>query len=298
MSDALEAAYAQCQQIARREAGNFYYSFLVLPREKRRGMYALYAFLRRTDDLGDNDQPAEIRRGDLDRWRAALDRALAGTCDTPLFLALHDTVQRFGIPPEYLHAAIDGVLMDVEGRSYETFAELSEYCYRVASVVGLACIHIWGFHHDPAAIEPARACGLAFQLTNILRDLKEDAAAGRVYLPQEDLRRFNYSADDLRACVRDDRFRELMRFEIARAEQLYHEGSLLQRYLEPDGRAALGAMVAIYHGLLNEIRRLDGDVFTRRIALSTWRKWGIAARWLLPRPSWTRASALVGTPER
>lgn len=272
----LDASYHECQRLTRRTATNFYYSFLVLPRAKRRAMCALYAFLRRTDDLGDNDQPVEIRREALRQWRASLDRAFAGDFDAPWFPALADTVAHYGIPPAYLHAAIDGVEMDLDRQQYETFAELAEYCEKVACVVGLACIHIWGFR-GPQALEPARKCGLAFQLTNILRDVKEDAQAGRIYLPQEDLRRFGYTADDLHAGVRDGRFTALMRFEIARAEQFYREAAELNEWLEPDGRVVFRAMLGIYRGLLDEIKRHEGDVFTHRVRLSSWRKLRIAA---------------------
>lgn len=293
MTWTLEASYAHCQRIAREKARNFYYSFLALPRAKRLAMCALYAYLRHTDDLGDNARPAAERLHLLERWRHSLDRALGGQFDSPLFMALADTVCRYQIPPQYLYDVIDGVAMDVEGRTYETFAELSDYCYKVASVVGLSCIHIWGFS-DPRALEPAKRCGLAFQLTNILRDLKEDAAAGRVYLPQEDLRQFQYSADDLRHNVRDSRFRALMRYEIGRAEGLYFEAMELGDYLNADGKAAFGAIVSTYRALLERIKRLDGDVFSRRVQLSPLTKWGIAARWLLPRPSLSRGARLLG----
>lgn len=293
MTWTLEASYAHCQRIARAEARNFYYSFLALPRPKRLAMCALYAYLRHTDDLGDNPRPAMERMQALANWRQSLDRALGGSFDGPLFVALADTVCRFSIPPEYLSAVIDGVEMDVEGRTYETFADLTDYCYKVASVVGLACIHVWGFN-DQRALVPARRCGLAFQLTNILRDLKEDAAGGRVYLPLEDLRQFDYSIDDLRDHVRDGRLRALMRYEIGRAEGLYIDAMELEEYLSPEGRAAFGAIVSTYRALLERIKRLDGDVFGRRVALSPWRKWGIAARWLLPRPSLSRGARLLG----
>ncbi|HEY5315335.1 MAG TPA: squalene/phytoene synthase family protein, partial [Pirellulales bacterium] len=160
MTWTLQSSYAHCQRIARAEARNFYYSFLALPRAKRLAMCALYAYLRHTDDLGDNAGPAEQRLQALTRWRQSLDRALEGQFDSPMFLALADTVCRYRIPPEYLYAVIDGVVLDVEGRTYETFDELAEYCYKVASVVGLACIHIWGFS-DERALLPARRCGLA-----------------------------------------------------------------------------------------------------------------------------------------
>ena len=283
MTVSLATSYETCRRLARRSAKNFYYSFLVLPRDKRRAMCALYAFSRQTDDLGDNRQPADIRRAALQAWRRSLDRGLKGDYDSPIFPALADTVDRYRLPPGYLYALIDGVEMDVDRNRYETFEELSDYCYKVASVVGLCCIRIWGFTGEQAT-EPAVKCGIALQLTNILRDLKEDAAAGRVYLPQEDLRRFDYGADDLRRGVVDQRFRQLMRFEIERAEQYYAEAAELDRWLSPDGRAVFGAMTSIYRGLLDEIKRVEGDVFHRRIQLTTWRKLRIAGRWLLAHP--------------
>jgi phytoene synthase len=197
-----------------------------------------------------------------------------------LLPALADTLRQYRVPLVYLHDVIDGVLMDLDERVYETFGQLCEYCRRVASAVGLACIHIWGFSGDQAALEAADCSGIAFQMTNILRDLKEDAALGRVYLPSDDLRRFNYTADDIRAGVRDDRFRQLMRFEIKRTEDFYHRGAELRTYLHADGRAAFGAMTTIYHGLLEEIVRRDCDVYTTRIRLTPWRKLRIAAHWI------------------
>lgn len=290
----LKESYRLCNQIARREGRNFYYSFLVLPRQQRAAMSALYAFLRRTDDVGDSDQPAEERRAALQQWRAALDAALAGEhVESPLLPALVDTVARYRIPAEHLHAVIDGVMMDIDGLRCESFEQLADYCKKVASAVGLCCIHIWGFR-GPQAIEPAVKCGIAFQLTNILRDLREDALQGRVYLPADELERFHYTADDLRLGRRDQRFHALMRFQIDRAEQFYREGAELARWLEPGGRKVLGAMSEIYHSLLEEIARRQGDVFSSRVQLSGWRKLSIAARWLWPRPPGSRADRATG----
>lgn len=297
MSDPLRASYEECQRITRQATTNFYYSFYALPRVKRQAMYALYAFLRLTDDLGDDDRPRVDRRAALALWREELDRALLGEPRGAVFPAVVDTATRFDIPGDYLRAVIDGVAMDLDGRRYETWDELAEYCHHVASVVGLACIHIWGFR-DPAALEPARKCGLAFQLTNILRDLKDDAAAGRVYLPREDFCRFGYSPEELQRGVSDDRLRALVRFEIARAEQLYREAAELERYLDADGQAVLGAMVHIYHGLLDKLRRLDGDVLGRRVRLSTWHKMSIACQWCLPRPAWAWRPSLLAADRR
>jgi len=247
-------------------------------------MCALYAFARLTDDLGDNALPVDERRAALIGWRKSLDKALRGEFDAPIFPALVDTVRRYRLPPEHLRALIDGVEMDLAHQGFETFDELSDYCCKVASAVGLCCIHIWGFT-SPEALEPARKCGIAFQLTNILRDLKEDAALGRIYLPREDLRRFGYTADDLRRGNGDERFKRLMRFEIERTERLYQDATELQRWLEPDGKAVYGVMSGIYRGLLDEIKRLEGDVFSHRVRLSAWRKLRIAGRWLLLRPA-------------
>ncbi len=290
MSLTLAASYAHCQQIARRSASSFYYSFLLLPKRKRLAMCALYAFLRRTDDLGDNAEPVLARRAKLAAWRQSLARAAQGEFDDPLLPALADTVARFEIPLGYLEAVIDGVEMDLETCRYETFEQLEAYCHRVASAVGLACLRIWGC--SSAQAEPAaRQCGLAFQMTNILRDLKEDAAQNRIYLPREDLDRFGYTEDDLRAGVRDERFRRLMRFEIERTEKFYAEAVKLERWLPADGRRVFGSMLAVYRALLAEIKRLDGDVLSSRIRLSRWRKMRIATRWLLFR---SRASQPVG----
>lgn len=284
MTTALATSYACCRQVTRRTASNFYYAFLVLPRPKRRAMCALYAFSRLTDDLGDNPGPIEQRREALARWRRSLERGLMGDFDAPIFPALLDTIERYDLPVARLHELIDGVEMDLERSEYQTFDELRDYCYKVAATVGLCCIHIWGFR-DPAAIEPAVQCGIAFQLTNILRDLKEDAAAGRVYLPQDDLRRFGYSVDDLRRGVVDSRFRDLMRFQIERAEGFYRDAASLEPWLAPDGRLVFGAMTSIYRGLLDEIKRAEGDVFRRRIRLTAWRKLRLAGRWLFASPA-------------
>lgn len=294
MTAALATSYAHCQRLARRSASSFYYSFLLLPKRKRLAMCALYAFLRRTDDLSDSFQPVEVRRRALEDWRHSLQRALGGAFDDPLLPALADTVESFHIPPEYLTATIDGVEMDLDHARYDTFAELEHYCELVASVVGLACLRIWGCD-SPVAQRPARRLGVAFQMTNILRDLGEDAGRDRFYLPQEDFRRFDYTPDDLRAGIRDERFRRLMRFEIERTEQLFTEGAELEPWLEPEGWRVAGSMTAVYRALLAEIKRLDGDVLTRRVRLSRWRKMRIATRWLLWAPTRPRVAG-IGAP--
>jgi 15-cis-phytoene synthase len=286
----LAASYVECQRVARRSASSFYYSFLLLPKRKRRAMCVLYAFLRRTDDLGDNLDSVPERRAALEAWRHSLARAVRGSYDDPLLPAVADVIEEFQVPPEYLTAVIDGVEMDLEPCRYDTFEQLETYCYRVASVVGLACLRIWGCANSEAQ-RPARQCGLAFQMTNILRDLKEDVARDRIYFPQQDLERFGYTADELRAGVGNEPFRSLMRFEIDRTEKLYAEAADLEPWLDADGRRVFGSMMAVYRALLAEIKRLDGDVLSRRVRLSRWRKMRIATRWLLVR---SRAAATAG----
>ncbi len=286
--DAIEASYVACRRVSRRARSNFCAAFLLLPRAKRRAMEALYAFMRHTDDLADDPESAHTRRGALVQWRTALEHALIGRFDDHegpnLLPAVADTIKRFHIPPEHFHAAIDGVEMDLTKRRYETFDELRHYCERVASAVGLACIHIWEFH-GRQALESARKSGIAMQLTNILRDLCEDARQNRVYLPLEDLRQCDYSVDDLLAGVADARFHRLLAMEVARAEQFYCEGVQLMDRLEHDGRRIFGMMMATYRALLEKIARRPDDIFRGRIRISRPKKLLIAARWtLLPLP--------------
>jgi phytoene synthase len=277
MKTAVGDSYKYCQSLARRTGRNFYFSFLTLPRRLFRDMCVLYAYMRHTDDLGDSDEHSMAeRRTALASWRASLDAALAGeAAQSRILPALADVTARHGIPAEYLHDVITGVESDLSPRSFQNFGDLSQYCYQVAGAVGLCCIHIWGFR-DERARERAIDCGTAFQLTNILRDLAEDARMGRVYLPQEELDRFGYSEVDLRNGVRDDRFRELMRFQVARAHDYYARGAELHEYLSPAGRTILSTMFRIYSSLLREIEKRDYDVFSRRVRVSSPRKLAIA----------------------
>ncbi len=273
----LGASYRFSAAVARREAKNFYYSFLVLPPGRRRSMCALYAFLRTTDDLADAPGPAHAKSAALAAWRGSLDRALAGEADPwPGFPALADTVHRHEIAPAYLHEVIDGVEMDLRPRPFETFDDLAAYCYRVASVVGLSCLSIWGYRSDSGRAEAlAEACGIALQLTNIIRDVREDALAGRIYLPREDLRRFGVDPAELAASRISDRVRALLSFQTARAADFYRQAEPLRRQVDPVGRPVLGAMVGIYRSLLDEIIRRDHDVFSARVAVSGRRKLAI-----------------------
>ena len=214
----LEESYAHCRAVAKKRAKNFYYSFVLMGKDQKNAMCAVYAFMRYCDDL--SDEPGATR-GAMDRWREALTEALAGRPDSnPAWPGFLDAVARYGIPHRYFFEMIEGVASDLEPRTIATFDELYQYCYRVASVVGLTTIHIFGFT-SPEAIPLAEKCGIAFQLTNILRDVREDAEVGRVYLPAEDLARFGVTLDDIREARRTERFGALMEFEIARARAFY-----------------------------------------------------------------------------
>ncbi len=317
--ETIDASYRYCRRMSRRAGSSFHAGFLLLPAEKRRAMWALYAFMRHTDDLADGPScrrplnengPTDDRspRDALAAWRSALELALNAPRlrsrggprakreegrekrdssfiihHSSLLPALADAVRRFQIPAEHLHAVIDGVEMDLDCRRYETFDDLRQYCERVASAVGMACIHIWGFR-GPEAFGPARAAGVALQMTNILRDLKEDAAAGRIYLPLADLRECGYSVDDLLAGAAGERFRRLIAFEVARAERLYTEAAELLELLEPAGRRIFGITVATYRALLRKIAGNPEIVLQRRVRLGRAEKLRLVARWALLPP--------------
>jgi len=274
----LDQSYDYCRRIARKRAKNFYYSFLLLSAGQRKGLWAIFAFMRYCDDL--SDEPG-ANRAAIDRWHAEMELALEGRFSHhPVWPAFHDTVHRFAIPHEYFRQMIEGVASDLEPRQVETFDELYRYCYQVASVVGLTILHIFGFE-TPGALPLAEKCGVAFQLTNILRDISEDAGLGRVYLPGEDLRRFGVTAQDLRAGNRNDAFLRLMRFEAARARAYYDESMPLLDLVDRRSRPSLWALITIYSRLLERIEAANYDVFSRRVRLSSLEK------------SWILVQALV-----
>lgn len=276
-TSALACSFRYCERLARREAGNFYHAFRILPGPQRRAMCALYAFLRISDDLADGPGTSAEKRALLLDWRQQLDRGLAGDFCHDLHPALHDIVAAYHIPRQYLDEALDGVAMDLDPVQYATFDDLYRYCYRVASVVGLSCIHIWGYR-DEQAKTYAESAGIAFQLTNILRDLREDAERGRVYLPAEDLDRFGYTRHELERGERNEQFRALMRFQVARARDYYDASRPLARYLTSPGRAIFQVMTRTYRGLLDAIEERDYDVFSSRVRLSAWRKLTLAVQ--------------------
>jgi phytoene synthase len=267
-----------CRHIARTSAKNFYYGFMLLGARKRNALSAVYAFMRHADDLSDDPgMTAGERRTKLDEFIASYHRTLeSGRTDDPVFLALRDAQQRFGIPIELLDQLVAGTGMDVHeegGRkdaplvAYRSFEELYDYCYHVASVVGLVCIRIFGYR-DAAAEKYAEELGIAFQLTNILRDVKEDAAMARVYLPQEDLERFGVTVDELASGEPMEKLRPLLAFEAARAREFYRSAERLPPLIDDASRPALWAMVEIYRGILERIEARQFDVYTERVRLT------------------------------
>jgi 15-cis-phytoene synthase len=269
----LEASYAFSRRIARTRARNFYYSFLLLSSQQKDAMCAIYAFMRYSDDISEGEAAS---REAIDQWRHDLERALTGDyAPNPLWPAFHNTVKRYQIPHKYFHEMIDGVSQDLEPREIQTFDELYRYCYQVASVVGLTIIHIFGFESSQA-LELAEKCGIAFQLTNILRDVREDRENGRIYIPAEDIQRFG--AD---LAKYDGKFVELMRFEAGRASQYYNESRPLIGMVHARSRRSLWALIEIYHCLLSKIEQSNFKVLHHRIRVPTWEKLGILASALL-----------------
>jgi phytoene synthase len=278
--NAIDRSYDYCLGVARSRAKNFYYSFLLLSKQQRKAMCAIYAFMRYCDDL--SDEPGANRTA-IERWRAEMEDSLRGKfSDHPVWPAFHHTVRRFGIPHQYFRDMVDGVSSDLEPRHIETFDELYRYCYQVASVVGLTIIHIFGFD-TRSALPLAEKCGVAFQLTNILRDIREDAGHDRVYLPAEDLRRFGVTEDDLRSGNRNEAFLRMMRFEAARARAYYDESRPLLDLIHQRSRSSLWALIAIYSRLLERIEGSNYDVFRRRVRLSPIEKSWIVVRALVSR---------------
>ena len=280
----LAESYEECHRVARASRSNFYYAFFLLPKPKRDGLAALYAFMRLVDDVADEGVDLTVKQRGLAKWRAALDGAVNGQEQlfdgtsaivspvaalggaAEILPALVDTMQRYKMPARYLHDLISGAEMDLTVQTYPTFDRLREYCYRVAGTVGLTCTHVFGFS-DARAMDLAEKLGLAFQLTNIIRDVHEDYKLGRVYLPEEDLQRYGVSAEDFGRSEATLGVRELLRFESERAWQLYEEGSALLGLIDPDSRGALWLLVHTYSALLSRIESLDFAVFGERVRL-------------------------------
>ncbi len=304
----LADAYAACRQIAKREAKNFYYSFRVLSAPKRDAMCAVYAFMRHADDIADDEmRPVPERREAMEEWMDSWRSSRReGKSDDPVFVALQDTQHKFQISDELLGKLVQGTSMDLDGtglgtgivveaglQGYRTFEDLYRYCYLVASVVGLVCIRIFGYK-DLRAEELAEKTGIAFQLTNILRDVKEDAARGRLYLPLDLMAEFQVSSADVIALTSGRRLRSNERALVhalsAKAWQYYTAAGELVAMVDADSRAALWVLVRIYSGLLARIDARNGDVFSERVSVPTSAKLAILAHGV-SKALWNRVTA-------
>jgi squalene synthase HpnC len=272
----LAQSYEECHRIARSSHSNFYYAFFLLPKRRRDGLAALYAFMRLVDDVADEGNDLASKQRSLAKWRGALDEAVNANgqgraSELPgavrVLPALVDTMRRYNMPARYLHDLISGAEMDLTVKSYPTFDRLREYCYRVAGTVGLTCTHVFGFR-DARALDLAEKLGLAFQLTNIIRDVRDDCAMGRVYLPEADLAEYNVKPEDLARGEATLGVRELLRFEAQRAWHCYEDGAALLSLVEPESRAALWLLVHTYSALLARMEDLDFAVFGERVRLS------------------------------
>jgi phytoene synthase len=267
---AREEDFALCAEVTRRSSSNFYYAFRLLALDRRRALYAVYAFCRFVDDVADDGATPDAARL-LERWRAELQLVYGGTVERQVSRALADSVRRFNIPRRCFEDVIDGVEMDLTRKRYDTFEELRLYCQRVASAVGLICIEVFGYT-NPATRTYAERLGIAFQLTNIIRDVREDAARGRIYLPLEDLRRFGVDEQMILRAAYSPGFASLMEFEANRAREYYREAAAA---LAPEDRSAMIAaegMRLIYATLLARITRSGYRVLDRRVSISATRK--------------------------
>ena len=298
MSDQLSHAYAVCRGISRRAAKNFYYGFMVLPSEKRNALSAVYAFMRHADDI--SDEPGvdpQIKRQKLTEWLEAAKTVFAGKAtDDPVLMALGDAQKKFKIPPELFEKLVYGTSLDLDippasaeapAILCETFEDLKQYCYYVASVVGLVCIKIFGYQ-DTKAEFLAEDCGLAFQLTNIIRDIKEDASMGRIYIPAEDLVRSNLTAANFASSTLQDpaqvqQLRPTLEYEADRARKYYESAKWLMELIDEDSRAALWVLVEIYSRLLKKIADRNYDVLTERVRLTLPEKLKVLSRGFLLR---------------
>ena len=276
----LAQAYEECRLITRREAKNFYYAFLTLPADRRKAIYVVYTFCRYCDDSVDNVGSLDQKLSMLEELKRKLDLSYRRRATEPVFLGLSDVVQNYDIPQDYFRGVLSGVESDLVKTRYQNFEELRQYCYQVASVVGLICLQIFGYRDDRAK-QHAVDLGIAMQLTNIARDVGEDLELDRIYLPQEEISRFGYSEEELRAGMMNDSFRELMKFQAQRARHYFQSGFLLQPFLAPRSRACPAVLGRLYNVILDRIEGANYDVLHQRISLSKGEKLRVTAQaWL------------------
>ena len=283
----LDEAYEQCRLIAKVQAKNFYYAFMTLPAKKRRAVYAAYSFCRLCDDAADEDFPTDDKLKQLEELRRDLAGCYSGYPNGPVFTALADAADSFQIPECYFQDLISGVETDLTKNRYQDFDELRCYCYGVASAVGLICIHIFGFSDDQAK-DHAIDLGLAMQLTNVLRDVKEDLERGRVYLPLDEMEEFGYSLAELQAGETNQAFRGLMSFQASRAREHFNRGFKLLPLLSPRSRGCPAVLGQLYSRILDRIEAKDYNVFSGRISLSKREKYLVTAQ------TWMRSLLPVG----
>jgi 15-cis-phytoene synthase len=275
---ALEESYRYCEKITKERAKNFYYGIRLLPPDRRRSLCAMYAFFRYCDDVSDGDIPGS-RSELLDRWRSKIEPGDPG--DSMILPAFYDARARHAIPAEYFHSMIDGVAADLSKTRYGTFEELYHYCYCVASTVGLVCVHVYGFDGSQEALQMAEWRGIAFQLTNILRDVSEDLGLGRVYLPADELATLGLSEENLRSGQPTDALATFLQQQVARAREFYAKSDALNERVDPASRKSLQAMTNIYRALLEKVSTMGVKVLRQRARLSTVEKLTIAGKSLL-----------------
>lgn len=264
------------KSIARESKSSFYYAFNLLPEEKRDAMNTVYAFCRKTDDIIDEGQEStELKFEKLHKWRIEFEKAFSGNSEYQLLNKLANIISRFNIPPDPFFELIKGMEMDLQENRYKSFDDLQLYCYRVASTVGLMCIEIFGYKH-PSTKDFAVNLGIALQLTNILRDISKDAEKGRIYIPQEDLKRFNYTEHELINKIYNDNFTQLMQYEVNRAKSYFELATSNLNLDDKKTMFAARAMQHIYYKMLEKIIDADYDVFNNNIKVSKFEKVGIA----------------------
>ena len=281
MEGSLQDAYRHCQELTKREARNFYYGFVLLPPPKRQAIYASYAFARRCDDIVDDNLDPEEKAHRLAEYRHRLEQCLHGQPSGPVFLALQDTIRRYRIPPEYFWQLIDGVEMDLTVRRYPSFADLRRYCYGVASTVGLICIEIFGYRDGQQARQHAEDLGIALQLTNILRDIREDAERDRIYIPQDEMERFGCSETEILEGIASETSVRLMQFQVERAREYFEQGRRLLPLLPRRSRACTAVLQGIYSRILERIEAQPSTVLRERVSLSGGQKLALAGRELV-----------------
>jgi len=282
MTISLDDSYRYCEQITRHAAKNFYYSFLLLPREKRLSLYAIYAFMRYCDDAV--DEPVEYKEqiSSVAMCREQLDMVLNKTVpDHPLFPAFIDSIDKYNIPSKYLYEVLEGMEMDLVKKRYETFEELKKYCYHAASAVGLVTLQVFGYSKQDKVYPLAVDCGIALQMTNIIRDLKEDAYRDRIYFPRCDWNQYGLSEDDFKTSRPSSLMTSYLSSVVQQTEQFYQSAYKLIPYIDKDSRCALSAMIDIYHHILLKIKDHNYDVFSRRISLPPLQKIGIGLKSVL-----------------